>query len=153
MPDLHAWITAKVDATETAAHKGYAFKFVVNGSAQAITGTATPPAPLAISMLRRCEADRRILARHRIDPDSASTDRATACDGCGVEWVQDYCDPFTDNINDCPELLNLAYAHGITREELAALDRPQPPELSTQAPKRQRGVPETLRGPGWRSAS
>ncbi|MEX3099538.1 MULTISPECIES: hypothetical protein [unclassified Streptomyces] len=29
---------------------------------------------------------------------------------------------------ECPELLDLAHAHGITPDTLAELDRPQPPE-------------------------
>ena len=139
--DLHAWITQQVDATEAEAHS-----------------VLIDPAPI----LRRCEADRRILARHRLDPAAANTTRAAACDGCGVEWVQDYCDPITETVNDCPELLDLAHAHGITPEILAGLDRPQPPEpkpttgrlgladiLATR-PITTSDVPEALRGPRWK---
>ena len=146
--DLHAWITQQVDATEAEAHS-----------------VLIDPAPI----LRRCEADRRILARHRLDPAAANTTRAAACDGCGVEWVQDYCDPITENLNDCPELLDLAHAHGITPGILAGLDRPQPPEPKPRGPvdpiitgifARTFGlatppittsdVPEALRGPRWK---
>ncbi|MEO3978788.1 DUF6221 family protein [Streptomyces sp. CAU 1734] len=110
------------------------------------------------AVLRRCEADRRILARHRLAPALAdSPTSAAACDGCGYEWVQDHCDPITDNINDCPELLDLAHAHGITPDILAGLDRPTTPEptrierpsdarrtISTSA------APAALRGPNWK---
>jgi hypothetical protein len=116
------------------------------------------------SVLRRCEADRRILARHRLDPAAENTPRAAACDGCGVEWVQDYCDPIIDNLNDCPELLDLAHAHGITEQILASLDRPQPPEPKPRIhrssglldargafapPRTTADVPAALRGPNW----
>ncbi|MFF0138516.1 hypothetical protein ACFYRN_19000, partial [Streptomyces sp. NPDC005227] len=73
-------------------------------------------------VLRRCEADRRILARHRLDPD-AVWNQAAMCAGCGTYGEFD--DPETDNLNDCPELLDLGYAHGLTDEILAGLDRPQ----------------------------
>jgi hypothetical protein len=33
--------------------------------------------------------------------------------------------PRTENLNDCPELLDLGHAHGLTPEILAGLDRPQ----------------------------
>lgn len=74
------------------------------------------------NVLRRCEADRRILARHRLNPDAYWAE-AAMCAGCGTEGEMDY--PVTDNLNDCPELLDLAYAHGLTEEILATLDRPQ----------------------------
>lgn len=121
------------------------------------------------AVLRRCEADRRILDRHDTDPDSAS-DRlfATACHGCGT--FGDCDDPVTENINDCPELLDLAHAHGLTDDILAGLDRPKAPE----EPKREANpdglmgmlrdafdraltppvttsdVPAALRGPHWK---
>jgi len=140
--DLHAWITQQVDRTEAEAH-----------------AMLVDPTPL----LRRCEADRRILARHRLDPAAANTPRAAACDGCGGEWVQDYLEPFVDNLNDCPELLDLAHAHGITPDILAGLDRPQPPEpkprdgrrlglgdILATPPITTADVPAALRGPNWK---
>lgn len=142
--DLHAWITAKVHAAEVEAHH---------------VALASPAA-----VLRRCEADRRILARHRLDPSAAqSPECATACEGCGHEWVQDELMPFTDNLNDCPELLDLAHAHGLTPEILAGLDRPQPPEPKPHTAPRLRlddilitpplptsDIPAALRGPHWK---
>lgn len=114
------------------------------------------------TVLRRCEADRRILARHRLDPAAATTSRAAACGGCGYEWAQDCCDPVVDNLNDCPELLDLGHAHGLTDEILAELDRPEPPEPTPAQKRRLRerarltvpittsDVPEALRGPRWK---
>jgi hypothetical protein len=101
VPDLHGWITQQVDAAEE-----YALDHILN------------PA----NALRRCEADRRILARHRLDPD-AIWHEAAMCDGCGTEGEMDY--PVTENLNDCPELLDLGYAHGLTDDILASLDRPK----------------------------
>ncbi|MEV6854709.1 hypothetical protein AB0M89_12980 [Streptomyces microflavus] len=145
--DLHTWITQQVDETEA------------EGRAMLID-----PTPI----LRRCEADRRILARHNVDPEaSGSLMFATACHGCGTYG---YCDdPNTDNLNDCPELLDLAHAHGITPDVLAGLDRPEAPEQKRRGPvdpvlagifARTFGlptppittsdVPEALRGPRWK---
>jgi len=146
--DLHAWITQQVDLTERLIEEG------------------EWPTSQERGVRLRCEADRRILARHRLDPRVANTPSAAACDGCGHEWVQDYCEPFTENLNDCPELLDLAHAHGITPDILASLDRPQPPEPDgglpadfgyemriTQYPTRPiatADVPAALRGPNWK---
>lgn len=138
MSDLHGWITRQVDQREDlarrAAHYGRpdwpqpCTAVVDVGDSWPITTEAGPIAehisendPAAV--LRRCTADRRILARHRLDPDVIWT---PACHGCGTYGDQEL--PETDNLNDCPELLDLAHAHGITDEELATLDRPQPPE-------------------------
>ncbi|MEH0417810.1 hypothetical protein [Streptomyces sp. B21-083] len=190
MMDLHAWITQQVDRVEAGVRaelQGRRVAFKPSGDGPVITGAVTevkqtPDGPqLTIAQydvepigedvtdaqpvfaaLRRCEADRRILARHALDPAAANTPRAAACDGCGVEWVQDYCDPVTDNLNDCPELLDLAHAHGITPETLAGLDRPELPEPTPAQKRRLRerarltvpittsDVPEALRGPRWK---
>lgn len=136
--DLHAWITQQLDQNER-------------------------PWKQPDGIRRRMEADRRILARHRLDP-MADSSHAAACDGCGYEWVQDYCDPIVDNLNDCPELLDLAHAHGLTDDILAGLDRPKPPDPKAQRDNRRLGlgdilatppittsdVPEALRGPRWK---
>ncbi|MET8694704.1 hypothetical protein ABZV65_19425 [Streptomyces bauhiniae] len=146
--DLHAWITEQVALTEA------------EGRAMLVD-----PTPI----LRRCEADRRILARHRIDPTAASSSFETACEGCGHEWVWDDPVPFVDNLNDCPELLDLAHAHAITDDILAGLDRPTPTESKPHAkvahtpagvqhitrllvtrPITTRDVPAALRGPRWK---
>jgi hypothetical protein len=117
------------------------------------------------AVLRRCEADRRILARHRLDP--AQDAFPVACEGCGFD---DWGLPNIENLNDCPELLDLGHAHGLTDEILAGLDRPQAPEQPKREPHPEgfagmfrdafaaaltppittSDVPEALRGPRWK---
>ncbi|MFI8872480.1 hypothetical protein [Streptomyces sp. NPDC055243] len=157
--DLHAWITQQVDRAEAGARDALDefvyFDVTDDRIAQHYQRSGSPE-----TVLRRCEADRRILARRRVDPTAATSRTfATACDGCRSEWVQDDCEPLTDNINDCPELLDLAHAHGLTDEILAGLDRPQPPEPTPAQKRRLRerarlivpittsDGPEALRGP------
>ncbi|MFE4857366.1 hypothetical protein [Streptomyces sp. NPDC056670] len=132
--DLHAWITEQVDRVE-----------------QSIEEDCIP-SDEAVPILRRCESDRRILARHRLDPNVTYE---PACEGCGT--YDDMGLPNVDNLNECPELLDLAHAHGITGNILAGLDRPQPP---TRKPERGRltlasllatsDAPAALRGPNWK---
>jgi hypothetical protein len=184
--DLHAWITQQVDRTEAAALAELGGRCVIvqthdgsNDIVGVVTGATsaagevqlcvaqlgvqprdeTPvPVQMATDALRRCEADRRILARHR--PDSATVAFPGACEGCGLD---DWGLPNTETVNDCPELLDLAHAHGITPEILASLDRPQPPEPEPRtgsgrlgladilAPRTHtRDVPAALRGPHWK---
>ncbi|MEU0665732.1 hypothetical protein ABZ508_26600 [Streptomyces lavendulocolor] len=180
MTDLHGWITQQVDRVEAEARArliGAAVVIAPDDGSKPITGTVTaveqttdglqytvqqydaaPTTGLvevqaATAVLRRCEADRRILARHRIDPDQNAF--PAACEGCGTdEWGL----PIAEDLSECPELLDLA--HGITDEILATLDRPQPPE-----PPRRRthqlglgdilrsptDVPPALRGPNWKA--
>lgn len=162
MRDLHAWITQQVveaeavarNATsgpwrdETKRHEWQGRVIIYPGVSPVAevdldgSGGVLSPADAAhivlhnpTAVLRRCEADRRILDRHTIDPDRVAF--PAACNGCGND---DWGMPNVENINDCPELLDLAHAHGITGEELAQLDRPQPP-------KRMANVPASLRGP------
>jgi hypothetical protein len=118
VPDLHGWITQQVDAAEA-----YALDHIID------------PA----SALRRCEADRRILNRHRLNPNAYWAE-AAMCEGCGTEDEMAY--PRTENLNDCPELLDLAHAHGLTPEILATLDRPQ--EGERPEPTGQSLVPNEL---------
>ena len=182
--DLHAWITQQIEHVEETAQRAVgcttarrweainslivavpddntAGPEIIEAAFHAyddalIHAAANDPATL----LRRCEADRRILNRHRADP-KADRAHTAACDGCGYEWVQDHCDPLVDNLNDCPELLDLAHAHGITPDVLAGLDQPQPPapEPLTERyanggvltpPITTRDVPAALRGPRWK---
>lgn len=138
--DLHAWITQQVAAVERSIDKDEV------------------PSDEAAPVLRRCEADRRILARHALDPDVSYE---PACKGCGTYGDQEMSN--IDNLNDCPELIDLAHAHGITDEILAGLDRPQPPEtkpstdrrlgladILATAPITTSDVPAALRGPRWK---
>lgn len=141
--DLHAWITQQVDAVER------------------LIGENEFPPSQTDGVRLRCEADRRILNRHRIDP--AFPAFAGACEGCGLD---DWGLPNIESVNDCPELLDLAHAHGITDEILASLDRPTAPEPDdglpadfgytmriTQYPTppiTTSDVPAALRGPRWK---
>ncbi|MFF6781433.1 DUF6221 family protein [Streptomyces sp. NPDC012510] len=145
MPGLHGWITQQIDRVEvlaraatrgpwiTADHDDQVGMLEVRTVHEAdimigyVADVATADAhhialhdPVAV--LRRCAADRKILARHRLDPNAFWAD-AAMCEGCGTEGEMGY--PRTENLNDCPELLDLAEAHGITPEILATLDRPQ----------------------------
>lgn len=140
--DLHAWITQQVDRNER------------------LIDEKGPPSQVK-RLLLRIEADRRILAWHRLATEwTWALD--PACHGCGTSGDCD--DPVTDNVSDCPELLDLAHAHGITPEILAGLDRPTPSERSLPAdaayelritsyptpPITTSDVPEALRGPHWK---
>lgn len=138
--DLHAWITHQVDHVE-----------------RLIEENEFPPSQTEGVRLR-CEADRRILARHRLDPNVTYE---PACEGCGTYGDMEMSN--VDNLNDCPELLDLAHAHGITDDILASLDRPQPPEpqprdsrrlglgdIHATRPITTSQVPAALRGPRWK---
>ena len=160
MPDLHGWITQHINRVERDARdaekengrewttqwdeRADAFR-IVDGINILVANQMQPSAAALIArhdpaaVLRRCEADRKILARHRLDPD-AFWARAAMCEGCGTYGEFD--DPETENLNDCPELLDLAHAHGITDEILAGLDRPK--EGERPEPTRQSLVPNEL---------
>jgi hypothetical protein len=113
------------------------------------------------AVLRRCTADRRILARHRLNPN---VHYEPACKGCGTYGDMELA--ATDNLNECPELLDLAYAHGLTDEILAGLDQPLPPPMPERPEPRvtdlnalvrlmsarpTSSVPAGLRGPNWKA--
>lgn len=184
--DLHAWITQQVDAVADQAREAADgagsehWQAAETASCECCVNLRTKDGGLLCTpdsryvdfmaahdpaaVLRRCEADRRILARHRLDPDCLAW---AACKGCGND---DWGLPNVENQNDCPELLDLAHAHGLTDEILTGLDRPQPPELEPpktarrwgmptltgpqllgmQAYTPMRDVPEALRGPHWK---
>lgn len=156
--DLHVWITQQVDETERLIDEG-----------------EYPPSQDDAVRLR-CEADRRILARHRIDPDVTYE---PACKGCGTYSDMDLSN--VDNLNNCPELLDLGHAHGLTSEILAGLDQPAtpprpqadtpdsepllPPDVTaswadallgfwltgtTRSRTAMKDVPAALRGPRWK---
>ncbi|MGW3321103.1 DUF6221 family protein [Streptomyces virginiae] len=165
MPDLHDWISQQIDERESLARQASlngadwtvdlpmsairandGFAVATSSGTWAWHIAANDPA----AVLRRCAADRKILARHSVDPRRADwPSEATACNGCGVYGDCDW--PVTDNLNDCPELLDLAEGYGITAEELATLDRPQPPERQPAARPTTptSAVPPALRGPNW----
>lgn len=183
MPDLHGWITQQIDRVEATARgaekedgrdwtshwdeQADAFQIrdglgilVADQLQPCAAGLVTEHDPAAV--LRRCEAGRRILNRHRLDPAVHWT---PACAGCGDYGDQEM--PYTENLNECPELLDLAYAHGLTSEVLASLDQPETPPrperpdipppvhlnalirlLSAQPTS---SVPPALRGPNWKA--
>ncbi|MEV4861448.1 DUF6221 family protein [Streptomyces ossamyceticus] len=188
MPDLHGWITQQIDETEKRARACTAsdWRHVGHGTivdrdtdgwqgapdnaviaridVDRIYYSCSPPyVPdadhVALNspdhVLRRCAAARRVLARHRLNPDAYWAE-AAMCDGCGTEGEMDY--PRTENLNDCPELLDLAHAYGITPEILAGLDRPQEGErpdpvcflISATTLMQMSEVPPSLRGPNWK---
>ncbi|MFF6966303.1 hypothetical protein ACFY9G_23410 [Streptomyces anthocyanicus] len=159
--DLHAWITQQVDHVEAGArdalNEDVFFDVTDERTAQHYQRGGSPEVAL-----RRCEADRRILARHQLNPNFT---HEPACHGCGTYGDMDLSN--IDNLNDCPELLDLAHAHGITPDVLAGLDRPQPPEPKSWLDQAEdylhvanlgRGtrpittsdVPAALRGPRWK---
>jgi hypothetical protein len=143
VPDLHGWIGQQIDRVENdlrAVDKEHGRSWttrwnassdtftIYDGNSSAVAADVLPAAAGLIALndpatvLRRCAADRKILARHRLSPDAYWADAAT-CEGCGTEGEMGYA--VTENLNDCPELLDLGHAHGLTPEILAGLDRPQ----------------------------
>lgn len=71
-------------------------------------------------VLRRCEADRKILTIHA---PAGGTWNPYACNGCGIDSEYGH---EVLHTNDCETLLALAEGHGLTPEILATLDRPEP---------------------------
>lgn len=149
MPDLHGWITQQIDTLEGLAH----------AQESSLWQTALGDDSVSVTIIRRCEADRRILARHRLNPN---VHFEPACLGCGTYGDMELSE--TDNLNECPELLDLAYAHGLTPEILATLDQPVPPPTPERPEPRvtnlsaivrllsaqpTSSVPPALRGPNW----
>jgi len=178
MTDLHGWIRQKIDEREALARQAAAngadwtvdlpmrairtagdFAVATTSGTWAWHIAANDPAVV----LRRCAADRKILEIHRYKGGSWEP---YACDGCGADDVG----ALVDHANDCPTLVALAEGYGITADELAQLDRPQPdrpvnlyksyadqvdaycrrlddllrPTNPTSA------VPAALRGPNWK---
>ena len=138
--DLHAWITQQVDRDER------------------LIDEKGPPSQVRKLRLR-CEADRRILARHTPQPNGTGFEDGWQCRTCtvgGGDGYQ-YLVPYP-----CPTIEDLAHAHGITPDVLAGLDHPRPPEpkpidASRYAnggiltpPITTSDVPEALRGPHWK---
>jgi hypothetical protein len=160
VPDLHGWITQQIDrvgasarAAEKEQGRDWRTRWEANGdyfeiiddSGLLVADQAQPGASAHIALndpaaiLRRCAADRRILARHRLDPNAYWAD-AAMCEGCGTEGEMGY--PRTENLNECPELLDLGHAHGLTPEVLATLDRPQEGDRPEPGPGL--GVPDVI---------
>jgi hypothetical protein len=65
------------------------------------------------SVLRRCAADRKLLAIHNVPalvyPDSSARADDRRCVGCGFDSHEE---PMVDDVNDCPTLNALAEGYG-----------------------------------------
>ncbi|WP_461712181.1 DUF6221 family protein [Streptomyces sp. DSM 41013] len=61
------------------------------------------------SVLRRCAADRKLIAEH-----GPFSDRDTACKGCGLDMVEEL---ITSHYEDCPVLIGIAEGYGWTERE------------------------------------
>ena len=109
MPDLHGWITQQIDRAEQYARDG---RPVLDDHGRYLH-TEHLPAPEQAAVLRRCEADRRILARHRPQPDGSGFPDGKHCQTCsqdGGDGYQ-YLVPYP-----CPTVLDLADGYGRTKE-------------------------------------
>ncbi|MBT2508839.1 hypothetical protein J7I98_23715 [Streptomyces sp. ISL-98] len=175
MPDLREWITRKIrqreDLAKRAAHYGHldwpqpCTAAVDVGEGWPLTTEAGPIAEHIsehdpATVLRRCAADRKILAEHA--PKGDGWPSHYACEGCGYD--ASYCpEPITEHVNDCPTLLALAEGYGLTDEQRAALDRPEPERPAPKPPVNltalvrllsanpTSSVPPALRGPNWKA--
>lgn len=144
MPDLHAWITQQVDECEQ-----YARTEILN----------------PVNALRRCEADRQILAAHPYTTIVVNPSDGQHTAGFGCETCHDW-DGVPEGRGNCPTLIALAYAHGITDDILASLDQPETPPRPDYPGKTgnwvtdslasfwsgipMAEVPPALRGPNWK---
>jgi hypothetical protein len=79
-------------------------------------------------VLRRCTADRKILAIHT--PAGGTWD-PYACDGCGIDSEYGH---EVRHTNDCETLQALAEGYGLTVEQRAELDRPEPERPAPSGP-------------------
>jgi hypothetical protein len=172
VPDLHGWITQQIDGVEAVALEATEGPWFADHPEPRHWGD-DPESALIVSgkilcildnqhngplnadhivlhspdnVLRRCAADRKILADH-----ATFGDGSVHCIGCGVDYESG---PLVENVNDCPTLLALAEGYGLTPETLVELDRPQPPPLKSRGPTPDtRRVPPALRGPNWKGQS
>jgi hypothetical protein len=147
MPDLHGWITQQIDHVERALRdvdkehgRNWTTQWnassdtftIYDDSESAVASDALPAAASLIAshdpaaVLRRCAADRKILTIHA--PQGGDWE-PYACQGCGSDSEYGV---LVDHTNDCETLQALAEGYGLTEEQRAALDRPEP------APRQQR---------------
>jgi hypothetical protein len=149
MPDLHGWLSQQIDAVEAVARAAASdgtpdwytknHFAVADGDGDAVAyneGNPTPDQARHIALhdpagvLRRCAADRKILAEHR--PHGGKWE-PYACEGCGMDGG-DCADWMVEHVNDCPTLLALAEGYGLTGEQRAVLDRPEPERPAPSGP-------------------
>jgi len=162
--DLHAWITQQVDNRERIALKARMdiAALLASGDVENRFAERHIAANDPATVLRRCEADRRILARHTPQPNGTGFDDGWQCQTCSVDGGDgyQYLVPYP-----CPTVEDLAHAHDITDDILAGLDHPRPPEPKPRIhnkrsladvlkiatpPITTSDVPEALRGPRWK---
>lgn len=133
MPDLHGWISQQIDRTEhqaRAAAELQALEWSCPSTGVVDLGDDLLPTgdrdvayhivdhdPATV--LRRCAADRKILAIHA---PTGGAWTPYACQGCGSD--SEYGD-FVEHTNDCETLQALAEGYGLTEEQRAQLDRPE----------------------------
>lgn len=110
MPDLHAWITQQIDRVEALARK----------QENSLWQIALGDDSVAAAVLRRCAADRKILTVHA---PAGGNYEPYSCLGCGDD--SEY-GALVDHTNDCETLQALAEGYGLTNEQRAELDRPEP---------------------------
>mgnify|MGYP001608697000 CR=1 FL=1 len=140
MPDLHGWIAQQITRVENdlrAVDKEHGRSWttrwnassdtftIYDGNSSAVAADVLPAAAGLIALndpatvLRRCAADRKILAVHA--PAGTKWD-PYACNGCGVDSEYGH---EVDHTNDCETLQALAEGYGLTEEQRAQLDRPE----------------------------
>jgi hypothetical protein len=151
--DLHGWITQQIDKVEAAARDATevpwfaehpagswgddpearligsgkilaTFSNDYNGHLNADHIALHNPA----AVLRRCAADRKILDIHA---PAGGNWEPYACLGCGDD--SEY-GALVEHTNDCETLLALAEGYGLTEEQRAALDRPEPERPTPTGP-------------------
>jgi hypothetical protein len=110
MPDLHGWITQQIDRIEALARE----------QKNSLWELALGDDSVAAAVLRRCAADRKILTIHA---PAGGDWEPYACQGCGTDSEYGV---LVDHTNDCETLLALAEGYGLTEEQRAQLDRPEP---------------------------
>jgi hypothetical protein len=157
VPDLHGWITQQIDKTQRIAEAargqgegrwhhetGYHSGRVEDERGQTVVYDEGAPleeeaAHIALhdpaAVLRRCAADRKILEHHAPTGDKWDP---YACEGCGSDSEYGY---IVDHTNDCPTLQALAEGYGLTEEQRATLDRPEPERHQPAGPSL---IPEPL---------
>lgn len=141
MPDLHGWITQQIDRIENDLHavdkehgRDWTTRWeassdtftIYDGNNSAVVANALPAAAGLIALhdpanvRRRCAADRKILEVHA--PQGGDWE-PYACLGCGSDSEFGV---LVDHVNDCETLQALAEGYGLTEEQRAQLDRPEP---------------------------
>jgi hypothetical protein len=138
MPDLHGWISQKIDAVEERARACPPWPWTYDADEETVLAAdqicvaeafalsdrqtravgqyivANDPA----AVLRRCAADRKLLEIHNY---RGGNWEPYACNGCGSDDIGS----LVDHVNDCETLQALAEGYGITEDELAGLARPE----------------------------